>query len=53
MEEKVDLYEIVIVILLMVDLFGLLLMISTQRDIKEFNERQNTINEYIFNRVGG
>ena len=53
MEEKLDLYDILVVVLLIIDFLGLLLLIRTQRDIQNFNERQNVINEYILNRIGG
>ena len=51
MEEKLDIYETIAVILLIVNVLNFLLFIRVQRDIAEFNKRQEQVNEYVINKV--
>ena len=51
MEEKLDIYETITIILLIVNVLNFLLFIRVQRDINEFNKRQQQINEYVINGV--
>ena len=45
------LYDLIITIIMIINVFNLLLFIKIQRDINEFNKRQQQVNEYVINRV--
>lgn len=51
MEEKLDIYDIITIILLIVNVLNFFIFIRVQRDIAEFNKRQEQVNEYVINKV--
>jgi len=53
MEEKIDLYDILVLVLLVLNIFNVLTLVSLKREIDNYNERQTQVNEYVMNRIGG
>lgn len=53
MEEKIDLYDILVLVLLVLNIFNVLTLASLKMEIDKFNERQTQVNEYVMNRIGG
>ena len=49
MEDR--LYDILITVILIVNVLNLFVFIKVQRDIAEFNKRQEQVNEYVINKV--